>query len=119
MCNDSSTLIDFALRGETNAYPLLSTGRYLNHTVAYLDKLKDELSEKPTNRAKLQPVITDILCLVKSTSQLPSDLHISPLTLISMSQRYEASYKLSVFQDTADSKNILSEMANTARRYLE
>ena len=117
MCNDSATLVDFALRGETNSYPLLSTGRYLNHIVSYLIKLKGELST--TSMALLQPVIADILCLVKSTSQLPSDLHISPVTVIDTAKRYDSSYKLSVFQRTADAKDILREMANIAKEYLD
>ena len=29
VCNDTAALVDFAVRGETNMYPLLSTGRYL------------------------------------------------------------------------------------------
>jgi len=116
MCNDSATLIDFALRGQTNAYPLLSTGRYLNHIVSYLIKLMEELK---AGCAELQPAVSDILCLIKSTSQLPSDLHISPATLIGTSSRYEASYNLNVFQSTADAKAILREMADTAKEYLE
>jgi len=125
MCNDSSTLIDFALRGQTNSYPLLSTGRYLNHIVSYLIKYKEELSSSGklagdgSGSKVVGPVINDILCLIKSTSQLPSDLHISPATLIGMSSRYEKSYGGSVFQSTADAKAILREMADTAREYLE
>jgi len=125
MCNDSSTLIDFALRGQTNSYPLLSTGRYLNHIVSYLIKFKEELSSLSgksvgdSGSKVVEPVINDILCLIKSTSQLPSDLHISPATLIGMSSRYDKSYGESVFQSTADAKTILREMADTAREYLE
>ena len=118
MCNDSSTLIDFALRGETNSYPLLSTGRYLNHIVSYLIKFKDEICKKSTTSHDLQPVIHDVTQLIKSTSQLPSDLHISPSTLISTSARYDASYGVPVFKSTAEAKAILREMANTAREYL-
>lgn len=119
MCNDSSTLIDFALRGETNSYPLLSTGRYLNHIVSYLIKLKDELSKNSCKGSKVEPVYDDILCLIRSTSRIPSDLHISPTTLVGMSERYDKTYGVSVFQITADAKAILREMANTAREYLE
>eukprot|EP01083_Nonionella_stella_P243397 848156_1 len=110
MCNDSSTLIDFALRGKTDAYPLLSTGRYLNHIVAYLIKLKDELSENSGAGTKLQPIINDIMCLIKSTSKLPSDLHISPATLIGTSERYDKSYGYPCFQGTAYAKAILKDL---------
>eukprot|EP00933_Yihiella_yeosuensis_P064996 TRINITY_DN68596_c0_g1_i1.p1 TRINITY_DN68596_c0_g1~~TRINITY_DN68596_c0_g1_i1.p1 ORF type:complete len:211 (+),score=19.64 TRINITY_DN68596_c0_g1_i1:1-633(+) len=121
VCNDSSTLIDFALRGTTNSYPLLSTGRYLNHIVAYLIKFQSEIKELSMMSAhgrQLQPAVDDILCLIKSTSQLPSDLHISPATLIGTSSRYEATYDLSVFQITADAKALLRGMADTVREYL-
>jgi hypothetical protein len=116
MCNDSATLVDFAIRGETNAYPLLSTGRYLNHIVSYLVKFEHELLEHSTEL--LKPVLADIRCLVKSTSQLPSDLHVSPATLIDTSRRYDVSYGLSVFQNTIDAKEILREIRNTAKEYL-
>ena len=117
MCNDSSTLVDLALRGETQSYPLLSTGRYLYHIVSYLDKTKTELSERSMDM--LKPVIGDISCLIKSGSTLPSDLHISPSTLIGTSERYESSYLVSIFQGTTDAKEILSELAEKARGYLE
>ncbi|KAL3781060.1 hypothetical protein ACHAW5_002436 [Stephanodiscus triporus] len=119
MCNDSSTIVDFALRGRTNAYPLLSTGRYLNHIVSYFVKLMDELSERSASVSNLRPVIDDILCLIKGTSRLPSDLHISPATLIDTARRHGATYGTPVFQNTKDAKAILSEMADSARKYLE
>ena len=121
MCNDSATIVDYAIRNKhTNAYPLLSTGRYLNHIVNYFIKLKDELTKSCEGPCKLlQPVIEDILCLIKSTSCLPSDLHISPESQIDMSRRYEVSYGLSIFQSTADAKTILNEMAASAIEYLE
>ena len=55
--------------------------------------------------------------LIKSTSRLPSDLHISPYNLIGMSRRYNLSYGLEVFQSTADAKVILQEMAASAKEY--
>ena len=120
MCNDSATIVDFAIRNKhTNAYPLLSTGRYLNHIVNYFIKLKDELTKTCEGSSKLQPVIEDILCLIKSTSCLPSDLHISPESILDMSRRYGVSYGLSIFQSTADAKKILNEMAASASEYLE
>ena len=76
-----SVLNDFAIRRQRNAYSLLGMGRYLNHIVNYLIKLKDELMSAGVPNSgygsKLQPVIKDIMCLIKSTSRLPSDLHIS------------------------------------------
>ena len=122
MCNDSATLIDFALRGETMSYPLLSTGRYLIHIVSYLAKLKDEflaLRGGTLEDGKLDLVAFDTTSLIKSTSRLPSDLHISPSTLIDTSGRYESSYALPVFQCIADAKVILREMANVAREHLQ
>ena len=118
MCNDSSTLIDLAIRGKTMSYPLLSTGRYLIHIVSYLSKLNDELKSlrgTTLDDTKLDLVLSDTKCLIKSTGNMPSDLHISPTTLIDTSERYEASYKLSVFQSIVDAKSILCEMANVAR----
>lgn len=108
MCNDSATIIDLALRGTTSAYPLLSTGRYLNHIVSSFTKLKNELS----------PIsCEDLTCLIKSTGNLPSDLHISPAKLINLSERYDKSYGVPVFQATAEAKSILRQMANDVKEY--
>ncbi|KAL7529545.1 hypothetical protein ACHAXR_004049, partial [Thalassiosira sp. AJA248-18] len=119
VCNDSSTLIDYALHGKTNAYPLVSTGRYLNHIVSYLIKAKDELSQNKSCQDKLEPVICDILSLIKSTSHLPSDLHISPSYMIDTYARFDVTYSLPVFQSIAYAKAILKEMADTAKEYAD
>jgi hypothetical protein len=121
MCNDSATLIDFAIRGKTMSYPLLSTGRFLIHIVSYLAKLKDEfMALRGTLKdEKLDHIVFDATSLIKSTSRLPSDLHISPSTLIDTSARYDSSYSLSVFQCTADAKVILREMADVAKEQLQ
>ena len=122
MCNDSATLIDFALRGETMSYPLLSTGRYLIHIVSYLSKLKDEfmaLRGGTPGNEKLDLVVLDTKSLIKSTSRMPSDLHISPSSLIDTSARYDSSYSLSVFQCISDAKVMLREMADVAREQLQ
>lgn len=117
MCNDSSTIIDFALRGKTNAYPLLSTGRYLSHIVSYFIKLKEELEAIP--HAELNHVAQDILCLIKSAGTMPSDLHITPASLMDLSERYNKSYQVEVFQGTIEAKEILKTMAASARKYFE
>eukprot|EP00956_Cyclotella_meneghiniana_P031181 scaffold81028_cov102-Cyclotella_meneghiniana.AAC.1 len=118
MCNDSSTLIDFALRGKTNAYPLVSTGRYLTHIVNYFIKLKEELSL--SNHAELlKPVGDNLICLIKSAGNLPSDLHITPASIIDLAERYDKSYGVEIFQATVDAKAILASMANSAREYFE
>jgi hypothetical protein len=115
MCNDSSTIIDFALRGKTNGYPLVSTGRYLSHIVANFIKLKEELND--TSCAELEPVAHDILCLIRSSGTMPSDLHITPASLTNLSERYDKSYQVEVFQGTVEAKEILSQMADAAKEY--
>lgn len=118
MCNDSSTLIDFALRGKTNAYPLLSTGRYLSHIVNYFIKLKEELSVSHHPKL-LKPVGENLICLIKSAGNLPSDLHITPASIIDLAKRYNKSYGVEIFQGTVDAKAILNSMADGAREYFE
>jgi hypothetical protein len=120
MCNDSATMIDYALRGTTRAYPLLSTGRYLNHVVQYIEMLMLGISNnKLTSVPNLTHAIEDIHCLLQGTSQLPSDLHISPSTLISTSERHNATYGIPLFQNTVEAKLILNEMATFAKKYVQ
>ncbi|KAL7502403.1 hypothetical protein ACHAXN_000370 [Cyclotella atomus] len=115
MCNDSSTIIDFALRGKTNGYPLVSTGRYLGHLGGNFIKLKEELNS--TSCAELEPVTQDILCLIQSAGTMPSDLHITPASYMNLTERYDKSYQVEVFQCTVEAKEILSQMADAAREY--
>jgi len=120
MCNDSATMIDYALRGTTRAYPLLSTGRYLNHVVQYIEMLMLGLSNnKSTSVPNLTHAIEDIHCLLQGTSLLPSDLHISPSTLISTSERHNSTYDIPLFQNTVEAKLILNEMATFAKKYVQ
>jgi hypothetical protein len=66
----------------------------------------------------LKPVIDDILCLTEETSQLWSDLHISPSTMIGSLSRHNVNYGTPIFQNTVDAKSILGKMTQTARKYL-
>ena len=117
MCNDSSTLIDFAIRGKTNAYPLLSTGKYLGHIVEYFIRLKEEL--RLNSCSELKPVDGDILSLIKSAGNLPSDLHITPTSLRSLAERYDKSYGVEVFQGTVEAKEIFRDMVESTKEYFD
>ena len=110
MCNDSATLVDYALRGETNSYPLLSTGRYLNHIVDYLINFKEELQSNELTKSNLEFAVKDLTALIRSTSHLPSDLHITPVSIIDTAKRYKNSY-LPVFEKTVEAEAILDEIA--------
>lgn len=115
MCNDSATIIDYAIRGETNSYPLLSTGRYLNHIVDFLINFKERLQSNGAEKSKLKPAMKDLVALIKSTSNLPSDLHITPASIIDTAKRYKNSY-LQVFQKTVEAEAILDEIAKRRKK---
>jgi len=69
MCNDTSAIIDFAVRGETSAYPLLGTGRYLNHIFNYFLALKEVIQGKPNMKSAL----FDLNKLIKAITEMPTD----------------------------------------------
>lgn len=113
MCNDSATIIDYAIRGETTAYPLLATGRYLNHIFNYLVDLKDGLKNDP----EMGKAVNDLKKLIKSSVKMPNDLHVSPATITDCAKRFNATYSKCVFQKTEDSKAVMTEAANKYKEY--
>ncbi|KAL7472836.1 hypothetical protein ACHAXS_013234 [Conticribra weissflogii] len=123
MCNDSATFIDLALRGQTNSYPLVSSGRYLIHIVDYLIKMKEDLKtilsqgDYPEDEGRL--ILRDIECLIRATCSLPSDLHISPKTLLETTRRHNVTFSNPVFRLTTEAKQILTETADLAREFVE
>ena len=57
----------------------------------------------------------DLVALIKSTSNLPSDLHITPASIIDTAKRYKNSY-LQVFQKTVEAEVILDEIATRRKK---
>jgi len=113
MCNDSSTLIDYAIRGETSSYPLLATGRYLNHIFNYLLSFKEALE----NDSEMLKTVSDLEMLIKASIEMPNDLHISPSTICDSAERFAATYSKCVFKMTDDSKVIMAKAAEKYKKY--
>ena len=113
VCNDSAAFVDFAVRGETNLYPLISTGRFLFHSGRRLLELKDALSTRPD----LEAAVVDLRRLVTAACQMDSDIHNSPAQLIGATRRYLANSPVSYFQLTEDSKNMMSAVAKVYQEY--
>jgi len=116
VCNDSAALIDFALRGETNAYPLVSTGRYLGHIVHSMVNLKKKLQDNPHVEEHL---VKDLECLIGAASNIDSDIHSSPIAVSSAARRYLATYPKAVFRLSGESRDILKEMAAIHEEHAE
>jgi len=115
MCNDSVAFIDLALRGETNAYPLQTTGRYLIHIMHCFMKLQEDLKGKEG----MEAAVNDIGRLIRATSNIETDLHASPAALLGATKRYHATYPESYFQATADSKEIMSDIAKMFGEWID
>jgi len=107
MCNDISGFVDFAINGQTMAYPLISTGRYLSHFIRCITELSGTLKDK----VGMEYAVDDIQKLIHSIANISSDLHVSPSAAKSSITRYKASYPEAFFQETADSLQILNEIA--------
>jgi hypothetical protein len=107
VCNDSAAYVDTAIRGETNMYPLISTGRFLAHSARRLSKLRQEL----TKDTVMEAAVRDARRLVTAACTLESDIHNSPSNLIGGTRRYLANNPVSYFQLTEDSKEMLTTEA--------
>jgi len=113
VCNDSAAFIDYALRGETNLYPLISTGRFLFYCAHRLKMLEGAFSSDPS----MANVVSDLRLLLKAACTLESDIHNSPGQSIQATHRYLVTNPHSYFQLTEDSKNVMRDIANTYREY--
>ena len=59
----------------------------------------------------MEAAVDDIGRLIRATSNIETDLHASPAALLGDTKRYRATYPASYFQATADSKEIMSDIA--------
>lgn len=113
VCNDSAAIIDFALRGETNMYPLISTGRFLFHCAHRMTVFRNALS----NDSRTTKAADDLGLLLTAICNMESDIHTSPGQVIGSTRRYLATYPQSYFQVTEDSKCVMSSIATTYYGY--
>lgn len=113
VCNDSAAFIDTALRGETNMYPLVSSGRFLFHSARRLLKLKEGLSKHPD----MEDVLDSVHQLVTASCNIASDIHCSPSHLVEATRRYLANFPVSYFQLVEDSKHMMVTIAETYAEY--
>lgn len=114
VCNDTAALVDYAVRGCTNMYPLLSTGRYLLHTAARLVGMWQILSEYDDMKKEA----ADTKRLATAACLMESDIHCSPSQLIGATRRYLANYPVSFFQLTEDSKEVMTQLSRQYQDFL-
>jgi len=115
VCNDTAAIVDFAVRGQTNMYPLISTGRFLMHTAKLLGSVHDGLLQnnkgadgKPSKKIKAS--ISDSLRLASAACNMKTDIHCSPKQMIGAARRYSANYPVAYFQISEDSKDVMQEI---------
>jgi len=113
VCNDTTAILDYAVRGETSVYPIVASGRYLNHIFDRFLALKAGLENDP----EMKKVMKDVETLIKASIDMPNDLNIYPSTICDTARRMCASNKTCTFQMTKDSKAIFMEMAEKRKNY--
>jgi len=114
VCNDTAALVDFAVRGSTNMYPLISTGRFLMHTAACLVETHEILSK----HEGMQQVAHDARRLASAACFMESDIHCSPTQLIGAVRRFNANYPESYFQITDDSRKLMDQVSKEYQDFL-
>jgi len=108
VCNDTAALIDSAVRGTTDMYPLLSTGRFLMHTARLLMKFHGCLSAQGDTG-------DTVLKLTRATCAMESDIHCAPDDAIDAARRYRANFPEAYFQITADSVEVMDKLSENYR----
>lgn len=123
VCNDTAALIDVAVRGSTNMYPLLSTGRFLMHIANFLMAFHDQIvaadqhedehehENESTAICKTEQFAQDTLRLVKAACNMESDIHCAPHGMAGAARRYQSNYPTPYFQITEDSIGVMKEVA--------
>ncbi|CAJ1951274.1 unnamed protein product [Cylindrotheca closterium] len=124
VCNDSAALVDMAVRGATNLYPLISTERYMWHTLRRLVRMQTNLQEQLQGKmcasSPMKPseqLLEDVAILIHATSTMDSDIHSKPSRLFDALRRYDACYPRSIFQLTAKTKVMLQKEKLKYRQY--
>jgi len=84
--------------------------------MAYFLKLKESLNQCESMDSA---VVDDIDKLIRATCNMPNDLHISPSTLVSCYERFNATYSKTIFQATEDSKDVIKEMVLVYKQYID
>jgi hypothetical protein len=116
VCNDTAALLDYAIRGETNMYPLVSTGRFLLHTARRLLSLREALLDLPG----LEQEVHDTRRLMAAACNMDSDIHTSPSHLAGATRRYLANQpKVAHFQLSLESAEILTNMSKRYEEFVE
>jgi hypothetical protein len=107
VCNDTAALLDFAVRGETNMFPLVSTGRFMIRSGRRLIQMYQNIHSLEGGGSVGQ----DIGRLIAACCKIPSDLQASPVNLINSSKRFLGSQpKLLCFQLEQESETIMTSL---------
>lgn len=109
VCNDSAALVDFAVRKETDVFPLISTGSFLFHLGNRLLQMESSLGT--VKLVKSTSTMRALQKLVAATCNIPSDIHCSPQNLEDATRRFSTCNPNPPFQLTEDSANELKELS--------
>jgi hypothetical protein len=109
VCNDTAAMVDFTVRGETDIYPLLSTGRFLMHTASFLVKIHDGMMKGKCS-AKMKVAAGDALRLASTAGNIQTDIHCNAKQMNGAYRRFKANYPTPYFQINVDSQEVLEEI---------
>jgi hypothetical protein len=113
VCNDATALIDVAVRGSTNIYPTLASGRFLAITIDYLSKARDEFRKKSKDE-----LVEDATALMKACCNIQSDLNNAPHAIPDAARRYLSTMTEHVFSFTLESKKVMLELSKKYSEFM-
>lgn len=113
VCSDCGGLLDFAVRGETNVFPLVSTGRFLIRSGRRLIQLYENIKDVGG-----QGFGDDIRRLIAAFCIIDSDLQASPANLRSSAKRFLASQPETLcFKLEQESKVIMTDLMQNFEKF--
>ena len=114
VCNDTVALVDRAVRGETDIYPLMTTGRFLSHTAAFLTNYHDRMvaggGSGDGGDARMEAAARDVLLLASAAFGMESDIHCAPNEIADVARRFAVNYSKPIWQINRESHNVMKEI---------
>lgn len=83
VCNDSAAVIEQCLYGTSSIYPMTSIGRFMQLTLRYARRFRNELKKE----INIEKEVDDLYALIRAMRRIPSDINASPTNAASAARR--------------------------------
>jgi hypothetical protein len=110
VCNDSAAVLQECLYGTSTIYPMTSIGSFMQRTLRYAQRFRDELKPHADSHE-----IKDMCAIITAMRKIPSDLNASPTNALNAAKRMLHCLPPDrPFQLMNDTKNVMESILHEA-----